>query len=94
VPKLVDRARNALPSGLALLGIGGCALCCALPLLLAAGVLSGGVATLLADWMPGVAAALVAAAALAWWWVSRRRGCASCGSNGACSCSRKVPARR
>jgi hypothetical protein len=90
MPHPTDRTRAALPSGLALLGIGGCALCCAVPLLLAAGVLSGGVAAALSDWMPGIAAALLATAGLAWWNL-RRRARSSCshdeGNDGSCSCA-------
>ena len=97
MPTVRDRLRTAAPSGLAMLGISGCVLCCALPILLAAGVLTGSAAAFLADWLPGVAAGLIAAAAVAWWWTSRRRHrCGSCGesNNGSdtatgtgCSCS-------
>ena len=98
-----DRLRAAAPSGLAMLGIGGCALCCALPLLLATGVLTGSVAAFLSDWLPGAASALVAAAVLAWWWTSRRDPCTSCGRDqtrsdtgsalgAGCSCSARTQA--
>ena len=81
MPTVRDRLRANAPSGLAALGISGCVLCCALPLLLAAGVVTGSAAAMLADWLPGVAAALVAAAALTWWWTSRGDRCASCGDS-------------
>lgn len=92
-----DRLRTAAPSGLAVLGIGGCVVCCALPLLLAAGVVTGAGAAFLADWLPGAAAVLIVAAGVAWWWTSRRSPCTSCGTDAptgsdraaaaSCSCS-------
>jgi hypothetical protein len=65
-----------------------CVACCAIPLLLAAGVLSGAGWAIAGQWMPGIAPSLVALAALAWWRTTTRRhphrsGCA--GSEG-CSC--------
>ena len=73
-------------------GLGGltglaCALCCAIPLLLAAGVLGAGWA-FLGQVMPGVALALAGLTALAFWSARSRRaaahatGCAG----GNCSC--------
>ena len=83
-----DRVRRALPSALTALAVTGCAACCALPLLLAAGVLSGGVAAGLYDWVPGVAAALIAAAVITWWWNTRRKTHSSgCAGGDFCSCA-------
>ena len=70
----------------------GCAACCALPFLIAAGVLTGAGAALLANAPLAVSARLVAAA-LGMWWLHRRRsqrtaaaaGSSGCGSAG-CDC--------
>ena len=82
-----------MPSGLAALGIAGCVACCALPLLVSAGVLTGAGAAVLADWLPGLALALVVAAGATWWWTAHRPGCSSCGGTsdataegGGCTC--------
>jgi hypothetical protein len=64
--------KNLLPGGLGGLTGLACALCCAIPLLLALGVLGGAGWALLGQIMPGVALALAALTALAFWW-SRRR---------------------
>ena len=63
-----------------------CAACCALPLLITAGVLTGAGAAMLRQAMIATAAGL-AALALGLWWLHRRRaaversgcGCGSCG---------------
>ena len=49
-----------------------CALCCLIPLLLAAGVLGGAGWAFLGQIMPGVALALAALTALAFWRARRR----------------------
>ena len=49
-----------------------CAVCCAIPLLIAAGVLTGAGAVLLRQTLLAVAAGL-AVAALGMWWLHRRR---------------------
>jgi len=80
--------KNLLPKGLGGLTGLACALCCAIPLLLAVGVLGGAGWAFLGQIMPGVALALAALTALAFWWARRRRqaahatGCAG----GNCSC--------
>ncbi|GAA4722438.1 hypothetical protein [Phytohabitans rumicis] len=62
-----------------------CAACCALPLLIAAGVLTGAGAGLLEKTLIAVAA-ILGAAALGMWWLHRRRGArAGCGTAG-CDC--------
>lgn len=73
MPTPADRARRMLPSGLTGLAALACAACCAIPLLLGAGVLSGAGWAAAGAWMPGVAVATAALAGLAWWW-ARRRG--------------------
>jgi mercuric ion transport protein len=86
MPTLYDRARRLLPSSLTGLAAVACAACCALPLLLAAGVLAGAGWSVAVGWMPGIAVALAALAGAAWWWTGRSRhrdGCA--GGNCACS---------
>jgi mercuric ion transport protein len=65
-----------------------CAACCAIPLLIAAGILTGAGAAILKQTLPAVAAGL-AVAALGMWWLHRRRSArraapagASCGCEG------------
>ena len=57
-----------------------CLACCTIPLLLAAGVLTGAGWALAGQWMPGVALSLVALAALAWWRTARKPTHGSTGS--------------
>ncbi|MCM0674822.1 hypothetical protein NCC78_08980 [Micromonospora phytophila] len=82
-----ERLRRLLPTGMGSLAAAACAACCAIPLLLAAGVLGGTGWAAAGRFMPGVAVGLAALAALSWWSNARRRthpaGCAG----GACSCS-------
>jgi mercuric ion transport protein len=85
MPTLADRVRGLLPSSLAGLAGVACAACCALPLLLGAGVLSGAGWAAAGDWMPGIAVLLAALAGTAWWWTSRRRHRAGC-AGGNCAC--------
>lgn len=84
---LADRARRALPAGLASLAGLACAACCILPLLLAGGVLSAaGLAAVIA-WIPGLAMVLAALAGTALWWTRRRhRHRASCPGGTSCAC--------
>jgi hypothetical protein len=83
--------RKLLPGGLT--GVAGlaCAACCAVPLLLAAGVLSGAGWAAAGRILPGIAVATTAAAAGAWWWAGRRRrhrrGCAA---GGGCDCGERA----
>lgn len=60
--------KKLLPRGLGGLTGLACALCCAIPLLLALGVLGGAGWALLGQLMPGVALALAGLTALAFWW--------------------------
>jgi mercuric ion transport protein len=78
--------RRRLPSSFAGLTGLACALCCAIPLLLAAGVLGGAGWAFLGQIVPGIAVALAAVTALAWWWAKRRPAHSSGCSGGACSC--------
>ncbi|TMQ92216.1 hypothetical protein ETD83_27715 [Actinomadura soli] len=66
-----------------------CVACCALPVLIAAGVLSGGAAAFLADRMPLVAVGLTVLAVAAFAVAARRRtGARGCGSKASgCGCS-------
>lgn len=79
--------RRLLPSSLGGLTGLACALCCAIPLLLAAGVLGGTGWAFVGQIMPGIALALAAATALVWWWAKRRPAHASGCSGGDCSCA-------
>jgi mercuric ion transport protein len=74
-----------LPSGLTGLAGIACAACCAIPLLLAAGVLSGAGWALATAWLPGIAVVLTALAAAAWW-TARRSHRTGCGG-GSCGCA-------
>lgn len=89
----VDNApptRSKVTGGLAALA---CAACCAIPLLIAAGVLTGAGAAVLEQTLLAVAAGL-AVLALGMWWLHRRRTArraaaagAGCGCGGAgCGC--------
>lgn len=82
----MENLRRLLPSSLGGLTGLACALCCAIPLLLAAGILGGSGWAFLGQVMPGVAVVLAAATALVWWWIKRRPGHASGCSGGDCSC--------
>lgn len=85
-----DRAsagRRLLPSGLASLAGLACIGCCAIPLLLTAGVLGGSAWAGLGRVMPGIAVALAALAGLAWWRATHRRGHTSGCGGAACSCA-------
>ena len=86
MPRLADRARRVLPSGLTSLAGLACAACCAIPFLLAAGVLSGAGWAAAGAWMPGIAVALAGLAGGAWWWASRRRHRAGCQGGEGCAC--------
>jgi len=80
--------RRLLPSSLGGLTGLACALCCAIPLLLAAGVLGGTGWAFLGQIMPGIAVALAAATALVWWWRAKRRPAHASGCSGDnCSCA-------
>lgn len=73
-----DRTRRRLPTALAGLGAVACVACCALPLLLAAGALSGAGWAITGQWLPAVVGLLGASAAVMWWFFRRRhqQGCA------------------
>jgi mercuric ion transport protein len=87
MPPLADRARRGLPSGLASLAGLACAACGAIPLLLAAGVLSGAFWAAADAWTPGIAVVLAALAGTAWWRARRRRRRkASCAGGAGCAC--------
>lgn len=87
----MNTLRRILRSGLGGLAGLACALCCAIPLLLAAGILGGTGWGALGQILPGVAVALAAATALAWWWNRRRPAHASGCSGGDCSCGMPSP---
>jgi mercuric ion transport protein len=93
LPRRARRADRVLPSGLTGLAGAACAGCCLVPILLAAGILSGAGWAAVAQFLPALAIALVAAAGLAAWWADRRRrhtaGCAG----GACSCATQTVQR-
>jgi mercuric ion transport protein len=80
--------RRLLPGSLGGLTGLACALCCAIPLALAAGILGGTGWAFLGRILPGLALALAAATALAWWWTNQRPVHASRCAGSTCSCSR------
>ena len=79
--------RRLLPGGLTGLSGLACALCCLIPLLLAAGVIGGAGWAAFAQVLPGIAVVLAGSAGLAWWLLLRRRGHATGCAGGACSCA-------
>jgi hypothetical protein len=85
-PVMVDNTpprRSKVTGGLAALA---CAACCALPVLIAAGVLTGAGAALLEKALLAVAAGL-ATLALGMWWLHRRRSAQRAAAAGAgCGC--------
>ena len=91
MPTLVDRARRVLPSGLTGLTAVACAACCAIPLLLGAGVLSGAGWATAGAWLPGLAVALAALAGGAWW-TARHRHRGDCAGGPGCGSSTESPA--
>jgi len=75
--------RSKVTGGLAALA---CAACCALPLLIAAGVLTGAGAAILEKTLLAVAASL-AALALGMWWLHRHRAAQRAAASGVgCGC--------
>lgn len=78
--------RGLLPR--ALTGLAGiaCAACCAVPLLLGAGVFGGAGWAAAGRVLPGIAVALVVLAAAAWRWGSRRRHVHGCAGGCNCGC--------
>jgi hypothetical protein len=85
MPTLADRARRLMPSSLTGLAGVACAACCVIPLLLAAGVLSGAGWAVAVAWLPGVAVVLAVLAGAAWW-ARRRQHHGGCAGGGACGC--------
>ena len=85
-----DRTRRRLPTALAGLGAVACVACCALPLLLAAGALSGAGWVITGRWLPAVAGLLIASAAVLWWTFRRRRHQQGCSGGAGCSCARRM----
>ncbi|MFF8981622.1 mercury transporter [Streptomyces cellulosae] len=87
-PAADPRARRASKTlgGLAALA---CVACCALPVLITAGVVGAG-ARVVVGWLPALAVILVVLAAGTWWLGRRRRSC-SCSpktaGQGGCGCT-------
>lgn len=81
-----DRTRRRRPTALAGLGAIACVACCALPLLLAAGALSGAGWAITGRWLPALAVLLIASVAVLWWFFRRhhRQGCAG---GAGCTCN-------
>lgn len=75
-----------MPTVLAGLGAIACVACCALPLLLAAGGLSGVGWAITGQWLPAIAVLLIASAAVLWWSARRHRHHGGCDGGKACAC--------
>jgi protein-S-isoprenylcysteine O-methyltransferase Ste14 len=86
MPTVVDRVRRLAPSGLTGLAGAACAACCVIPLLLAAGVLSGAGWAGAGAWMRGVVVVLAMFAGAAWWWARRRQHRGGCAGAANCAC--------
>jgi hypothetical protein len=87
-----ERRRRVLPTGLTGLAGLACVACCAVPFLLAAGVLGGAGWAATGRLMPGIALVLTAAAGVAWWWAARRRHTAGC-TGADCGCDDRTSAQ-
>ncbi|GGT22570.1 hypothetical protein ACK389_10385 [Streptomyces antibioticus] len=78
-----------VPTALGGLSALACVACCALPVLITAGVLGSG-AGVVVGWLPGLAVVLAVLAAGAWW-LDRRPGPCSCApkttGGGGCACT-------
>jgi mercuric ion transport protein len=83
--------RRLLPTSLGGLTGLACALCCTIPLLLAAGILGGAGWAFLGRLLPGIALVLIAATALAWWWARGRPAHTNACAEGNCSCAVSSP---
>jgi mercuric ion transport protein len=70
--RLIDRLAGGAPR-------------CVIPLLLAAGVLSGA-GWHRVRWLPGVAVVLAGLTGGAWWWAGRRRRRGGCAGGTTCAC--------
>jgi hypothetical protein len=79
--------RRRLPTVLAGLAAAACVACCALPLLLAAGALSGVGWGITGQWLPALAV-LIASAGVVWWTSRRRHHRGGCSGGADCSCGR------
>ncbi|MFF5109179.1 hypothetical protein [Streptosporangium sp. NPDC000509] len=83
------RRKRLFPAGLTGLAAVACAACCALPLLLAAGVIGGTGAVALTGVMPTVALILAGVAASAWglvWFLRGRKQAGGCAGGTGCGC--------
>lgn len=83
--RTAERLRQLLPTSLGSMTGVACAACCAIPLLLAAGVLGGTGWAAAGRFMPGVAVGLAILTGLTWWASRRRTHTAGC-RGGGCSC--------
>lgn len=84
---MTNKLRRLLPGSLGGLAGVACALCCVIPVLLAAGILGGAGWATLGQVLPGVAVALAAATGLAWWWAKQRSAHRPDCSGGDCTCA-------
>lgn len=80
------RPRRRLPAALAGLAAVACVACCALPLLFAAGAVSGAGWAITGRWLPAIAVFLIASAGVLWWSARRHRHHGGCAGGDGCSC--------
>ncbi|MEV8564793.1 hypothetical protein AB0436_04255 [Streptomyces sp. NPDC051322] len=81
MPDAVAEPPQRAPKTLGGLAALACVACCALPVLITAGVVGAG-AGVVVGWLPALAVVLAVLAAGTWWLGQRRRSC-SCGSKSA-----------
>ena len=82
------RTRPPLPMILAALAAVACVACCALPLLLAAGALSGAGWAITGQWLPALTVLLIGASGSLWWVMRRRRHLSGCPGGASWSCAK------
>jgi hypothetical protein len=80
------RTRRRLPAALAGLAAVACVACCALPLLLAAGTVSGVGWAVTGRWLPAIGVLSIVAPGVLWWSARRHRHRGGCAGGQGCSC--------
>ncbi|MFF7265093.1 hypothetical protein ACFZCL_33100 [Streptomyces sp. NPDC008159] len=83
-----DLRPQRVPKALGGLAVLACVACCALPILITAGVIGAGTGAVV-GWLPALAIVLAVLAGGTWWWGQRRHAC-SCAQKaaggGGCGC--------
>lgn len=86
-----DPRPHRTPKALGGLAVLACVTCCALPVLITAGVVGAGAGAVV-GWLPAVAVVLAVLAVGTWWLGQRRCSCApkTAGEGGGCGCKGPV----